>query len=88
MTGHETVIVTMLTPKGVSLVQALTFNQAGGVYGADITSLEVQCLLPDVPVSCSVLDALHSWPAMLSGIVYVIEYGMLAKVTAFPLVDL
>ena len=49
MTGHETVIVSMLTPKGVSLVQALTFKQAEGTYQADITSLEVQCLPPDVP---------------------------------------
>ena len=48
MTGHETVIVTMLTPKGVSLVQALTFKQAEGIYEADITSLEVLCLPPDL----------------------------------------
>ena len=50
MTGHETVIVSMLTPKGVSLVQALTFKQPEGSYEADITSMEVQqCPLPDVP---------------------------------------
>ena len=41
MNGHETVIVTMVTPKGVSLVQALTFRQAEGIYEASITSLEV-----------------------------------------------
>ncbi len=49
MAGNETVIVTMLTPKGVSLVQALTFKQAEGTYEADITSLEVQCLPPNMP---------------------------------------
>ena len=61
MTSHETVIVTMLTPKGVSLVQALTFKQAEGLYEADITSLEVQYIPPDVPSLHYVLflDALH-----------------------------
>lgn len=42
-------MVSMVTPKGVSLVQALTFKQAEGVYHADMTSLEVQCHLCDVP---------------------------------------
>ena len=42
MTGHETVIVSMVTPKGVSLVQALTYKPAEGVYEAEITSLEVR----------------------------------------------
>ncbi len=43
MTGSEAVTVTMLTPKGVSLMQALAYKQAEGVYEADITSLEVIC---------------------------------------------
>ena len=41
MTGNEAVVVTMLTPKGVSLVQVLAFKQAEGIYEDDITSLEV-----------------------------------------------
>ena len=41
MTGSEAVAVTMLTPKGVSLMQALAYKQAEGVYETDITSLEV-----------------------------------------------
>lgn len=41
MTGSETVILTMVTPKGVSLVQALAFRQAEGLYEAAISSLEV-----------------------------------------------
>lgn len=50
MMGQETVVVTMLTPKGVPLVQSLSFKEAEGFYEADITSLEVmtyislQCL--------------------------------------------
>ena len=43
MTGSEAVIVTMLTPKGVSLMQALAYKQAEGVYEAEVTSLEVSC---------------------------------------------
>ena len=43
MTGSEAVIITMLTPKGVSLMQALAYKQAEGVYEADLTSLEVSC---------------------------------------------
>ena len=43
MTGSEAVTVTMLTPKGVSPMQALAYKQAEGVYEADITSLEVSC---------------------------------------------
>ena len=42
-------MVSMVTPKGVALVQALTFKHAEGVYQADITSLEVPCHLPNVP---------------------------------------
>ena len=49
MTGHETIVLRMVTPRGVSLVQALTFKQPEGFYEADVTSLEVQCLLPGVP---------------------------------------
>lgn len=41
LTGNEAVVVTMLTPKGVSLVQVLAFKQAEGIYEDDITSLEV-----------------------------------------------
>ena len=41
MTGSEAVIVTMHTPKGVSLMQALAYKQAEGVYEAEVTSLEV-----------------------------------------------
>ena len=33
----------MLTPKGVSLMLALAYKQAEGVYEAEVTSLEVSC---------------------------------------------
>ena len=58
MTGSETVILTMVTPKGVSLVQALAFRQAEGLYEAAISSLEV-CGRRPVPPSLSVL--MLSW---------------------------
>lgn len=42
MTGHETVSLTLRTPGGLPVAQALTFHQEGGFFTATITAVDVR----------------------------------------------